>query len=314
MVSDIQVLRQEEVADKTIARIRERYMNPTDIWGYSWGFDLLDKETGGIQHKDGNGANELTILAARSNAGKSSFGVSVGISVAEQFKEQYPGLQVRIITLEMDADQMLQRLLGQLADVPLRSLNTGRMTPDELRRIEAAHRKLAKLPIAYVQGGNDIGMIEDFIRRKDGKSNQSCGFWILDHVGIVPSGVADRTGNHTFALGQISRQLHEIARQYAPGLVLSQLNRESLKRKDPTPTLTDIYQSDKLVQDADKVLLLHRPEMFEERGDVDEEQDELSFCIVGKNRSGRAGRKLPMAFSPRVALWGDLPVEGELDE
>ncbi len=305
------VVRQAVVAERTLTKIRARFMDPKEIWGVPYGFDLLDHATGGIHAVEDSGTNELAILAARSNVGKSSLAISIAINVATTYKKHYSGLQVRIITLEMSPDALMKRTLGQLADVPLWRLNTGRMDLSELGRIEKAERKLASLPISYIEGSYDINAIEDFITRKDTKTNQNCGYFILDHVGIVPSDTANRTANHTFALGQISRQLHHVARKTCPGLVLAQLNRDSLKRKDPTPNASDIAQSDKILQDADLVLLLHRPEMFGERRDNDDESSEIAYCIIEKNREGAAGRKLPMSFTPRLALWGDLPQQEE---
>ena len=308
------VVRQDKVSEKALARIRARYMDPKDVWGTPYGFDILDKATGGIHSIEDSGTNELIILAARSNVGKSSFAITVAIAVALHYKKHYPGLQVRIITLEMSPEALYQRTVCQLADVNFWKAQTGHMEKRELDRIEKADKMLKALPITYIEGSQDINAIEDFITRGDTKTNQKCGFFIIDHIGIVPSDVTNRTGNHTFGLGQISRQLHHIARSNCPGMVLSQLNRDSLKRKDPTPTASDIYGADKIMQDADVLLLLHRPEMFGEKPETDEDTDEVAYCIIEKNREGRAGRRLPMSFASRVALWGDLPEQEEIPE
>lgn len=297
------VTRQSAVSQTAMDLIQRRELNPTDVWGIPYGFDLLDRATGGIHTKEDSGTNELTVLGARSNVGKSSFGVSVAINVAMEFKRSYPGLQVRIITLEMSPAAMYRRTIGQLADVPFHKINTGRTSPEERKRLRKADAKLKTLPITYIEGSYDMGAITEFISRHDTQTDQDCGYFVLDHIQIVPSDVANRSGNHTFALGQISRQLHHLARQYCPGMVLAQLNREMLRRKDATPNAGDLAQSDKILQDADVVLLLHRPEMATETTDG---SDEIGYCIIEKNREGAAGRRLPMSFTPRTALWGDI--------
>ena len=308
MTARFSVVRQSAVSERTMELVRKRYMSPSDVWGYSWGFDALNQKTGGIHAKEDSGTNELTILGARSNVGKSSFAQTVSVNLAMQFAEEYPGLQVRVISLEMSPAALYRRAVGQLAGVRLWNMMTGRLTPDELRRLEKADRKLSKLPISYIEGSHDIGAIEEFIAREDTKTGQKCGYFVLDHIQIIPSTDANRTGNHTWALGNISRQLHHIAREHCPGLVLAQLNRESLKRKDATPNASDIAQSDKILQDADLVLLLHRPELFEDTPN-DSDGEELALCIIEKQREGPAGIKLPMGFDKKTAMWTNLPEE-----
>ena len=141
MTARFSVVRQSAVSERTMELVRKRYMSPSDVWGYSWGFDALNQKTGGIHAKEDSGTNELTILGARSNVGKSSFAQTVSVNLAMQFAEEYPGLQVRVISLEMSPAALYRRAVGQLAGVRLWSMMTGRMTPDELRRLEKADRK-----------------------------------------------------------------------------------------------------------------------------------------------------------------------------
>jgi replicative DNA helicase len=146
---------------------------------------------------------------------------------------------------------------------------------------------------------------------------------MIDHIGLVPT-EASKNSNSSFILGNVSRALHSIARDYAPGYVLAQLNRESAKRKDPTPTFADLYGSDRIMQDTDNLLLLHRPEMYIESGGEEPEnklvtedvgdEEEVAVVIIEKQRDGAAGKRIPMNYIPKYALWADLQTEEYDDE
>src|SRR5262249_12850307 len=65
-------------------------------------------------------------------------------------------------------------------------------------------------------------------------------------------------------VAQISRRLKFLARELQiPVMALAQVNRSSEDRQDHKPRLADLRESGSLEQDADTVMLLHRPEMYE---------------------------------------------------
>jgi replicative DNA helicase len=70
-----------------------------------------------------------------------------------------------------------------------------------------------------------------------------------------------------------------------PIVVLSQLSRESDKRSDHRPQLSDLRDSGSLEQDADVVLFVHRPAVYGET----EENRNLAEVHIGKQRNGPTG-------------------------
>ncbi|GHO45158.1 DnaB-like helicase C-terminal domain-containing protein [Ktedonospora formicarum] len=306
---------QADAIDRTLETLEYRYMHPTHVWGYRSGFERLDVKTGGIRFRSDEipgEANELTVVAGRSGVGKSSFGMSVAINVARTFQKEYPGLQVRISLLEMEPETCMKRLIGQIAGVPIKSLSSGYYSPEERRRVQKAGKILKDLPIVYMRGAHNVDKIRDFVTVKS-KTGMACGFWLVDHIGLVPTDLANKTGNQSFSLGQVSRALHDLARNYAPGYVLAQLNRESMKRKDPRPTAADLYGSDRIMQDTDNLILLHRPELYAEKSPIDAmSEGEVAEAIIEKQRDGEANIIVPMTYIPRYALWNDLKDEEEI--
>jgi replicative DNA helicase len=82
-------------------------------------------------------------------------------------------------------------------------------------------------------------------------------------------------------VNEISQSLKEMAVEYnLPVFALHQLSRENEKEKRP-PRMDDLRDSGCLEQDADKVLLIHRPERHDANGAAD--------IYIEKNRAGPTG-------------------------
>ena len=74
-----------------------------------------------------------------------------------------------------------------------------------------------------------------------------------------------------------------------PVLTLSQLARDSEKRTNHRPVLSDLRDSGSIEQDADIVLFLYREDYYSAENEPGQETDRNSGeCIVAKNRHGEA--------------------------
>src|SRR6202007_3102175 len=86
-------------------------------------------------------------------------------------------------------------------------------------------------------------------------------------------------------VANISRRLEFMARELEiPVVALAQVNRSSEDRQDHRPRLADLRESGAIEQDADTVMLLHRPELHEPGTN-----EGLVEIIVGKQRNGPTG-------------------------
>lgn len=296
------ILTNEDVYKETQEYINRRRSNPTNVWGYSWGFEDLDYETGGIQWE---GTSEMTVIAARPAIGKSAFGIKVALHVAAQFHQCFPGLETRIILLEMEPIMCYLRIISQITGIGMRKIQRGFTTHDENQVIDDASAMVSRLPIRWIRGRHDVEVIGEIVAT-EASNGKRCGFWMLDHVGIIPTQAAKRGGNASFAIGEVSTALFQICRTYAPGLILCQLNRDADKGKDKEPGAEHVYGSDRILQDTDNLIILHRPEKELRTAEEVKPAIEVAFLYVAKQRNGPDNLKLPVGYMPSRAAWNDL--------
>ena len=85
-------------------------------------------------------------------------------------------------------------------------------------------------------------------------------------------------------ISDMTRAMKLLARELnVPIILLAQLNRGPETRTDHTPMIADLRESGSIEQDADMVLLLYRPQVY------DSTLDNTSDVIIAKHRHGPTG-------------------------
>ena len=115
------------------------------------------------------------------------------------------------------------------------------------------------------------------------KLRQNLGLIVVDYIQLIDS--EDSRDSRQEQIAKISRRLKTLARElHVPVIALSQLNRAVESREDRRPRMADLRESGAIEQDADMVLLLHRPEYYDPN-----DQPGIAEIIVAKNRNGPTG-------------------------
>ena len=83
-------------------------------------------------------------------------------------------------------------------------------------------------------------------------------------------------------------------------IALSQLNRAVENREDRRPRMADLRESGAIEQDADLVLLLHRPEYYDPN-----DQPGVAELIIAKNRNGATGQ-VKLTFLKNITRFENL--------
>ncbi|MCC5889765.1 MAG: replicative DNA helicase [Alkalibacterium sp.] len=269
----------ESVLRETINNIDELFQNDDEITGLSTGYKMLDQMTAGL-HED-----ELIILAARPGVGKTAFALNVAQNIGTKTNEN-----VAIFSLEMGAEQLVNRMLCAEGTINASNLRTGQLTEEEFEKLFVAMGSLSKANI-YIDDTPGIRTAE--IRAKCRRLKQekgNIGLIVIDYLQLIEgSGKESRQQE----VSEISRQLKKLAKELSvPVIALSQLSRSVEQRQDKRPILSDLRESGSIEQDADIVAFLYREDYYrneDEDGEEEQQDENVVEVILEKNRSGARG-------------------------
>lgn len=245
------------------------------------GFFELDEILGGFQKSD------LIIIAARPSMGKTAFAMSAARNAAIDHH-----VPIGVFSLEMSTIQLATRLISAEARINAHNVRTGKFRAEEGAKISRTVHKLSKAPI-YIDDTPGISILELRAKARRLKNEKNCGLIIVDYLQLVnPSSSMESRERE---ISSISRSLKALAKELnIPVIALSQLNRAVESRSDKKPMLSDLRESGSIEQDADVVLFLYRPEMYQITtfgpGEMQGESTEgIAEVIVGKQRNGPTG-------------------------
>ena len=263
------------ILESAFNRIDDLHKHGDQFRGIPTGFSDLDAILAGLQKSD------LLIIAARPSVGKTSFALDIARHVAVREKAA-----VAMFSLEMGADQLVDRMLAAEANVDLWRLRTGRLKSEgdnnDFQRIGEAMGILseAKLFIDDTASANIMEM-RTMARRLQAEHN--LGLIIIDYLQLMEG----RGGpNRVQEISEISRGLKNLARELnIPIIALSQLSRSVESRSPQIPKLSDLRESGSIEQDADVVLFLYR----EDREKPDTPNKGIVKIIISKHRNGPVG-------------------------
>lgn len=241
--------------------------------GLLTGFKILDSMLGGLQ--PGN----LIIVAGRPSMGKTALALDVLRYAA--LREKVP---CALFSLEMSHFDIVQRMLSAEARVDSQSLRTGRLGSrgwDSLTRVVGS---LSEAPV-WVDDSAALSIMEIRAKARRLKAEHNIGVLMVDYLQLVSGG--GRSESRQIEISDISRGLKALAKELAiPVVAMSQLSRKPEERHgSKRPQLSDLRESGAIEQDADVVLLLFRPGMY----DKEKNEEGATELIIAKQRNGPTG-------------------------
>ena len=265
-----------DILDTHMQMVETRSQTDGFVTGLSTGFVGLDKITTGLH--EGN----LIILAARPAMGKTALALNIAKYVAA--KEGKPAV---IFSLEMGAEELIERMLASEGMVPAYHLKTGNLSTDEWKRLVQAQSNLYNAPI-FVNDMAGIRISE--IRSNARKLTQEMGglgIIIIDYLQLITGSKGE---NRQQIVSEISRELKILAKDLkVPVIALSQLSRAVEQRQEKRPMLSDLRESGSIEQDADIVAFLYREAYYQKEQADSQEANNVTELILEKNRHGSLG-------------------------
>lgn len=281
------------VVEVTLDKITKLYENKAGLTGLPTGFRDLDHMTSGLQPSD------LILVAARPSMGKTAFTLNIAQNVGVRQHKT-----VAFFSLEMSQEQLVQRLLCQIAHIDSQKLRTGQLNSDEeWTRLTDACDKLYESPI-YIDDTPGISVAEMRSKARRLKSEHGLDLIIVDYLQLMQGRNAESRQQE---ISEISRSLKALARELkVPLIALSQLSRSVESRQDKRPMLSDLRESGALEQDADIVSFLYREDYY----DKETENQHITEVILAKHRNGPVG-SVKLYFKNEFTLFLNLDTQHE---
>ena len=220
---------------------------------------------------------------------------------------QHVGVNLRgavlVLSLEMSAPQLVQRMLCAEAKVDSQAVRTGYLSSSDWARLTSAAGRLSEARI-FIDDSPGLTVLEARAKARRMKSEHGLDLLVIDYLQLMRgrSGIENRQQE----ISEISRSLKALAKELTvPVVALSQLSRavEARSQRDFRPQLSDLRESGALEQDSDLILFLYRQSLYKE--DLPPDEANIAEVIIGKQRNGPIGT-VKVVFLPQYARFENI--------
>ena len=260
----------QPILTQAIQNLEKMQSKKGSVVGIPSGIIDLDNVTAGFRKSD------LIVIAGRPSMGKTALALSIARNAALESK-----VPTAIFSLEMSSDQLAQRLLSSEARIDGQKARTGRLQTARWKDVVIASGKLADAPL-FIDDTAALSILDLRSRARRLKREENIGLLVVDYLQLMQG--PRRSENRQQEISYITQSLKALAKELdIPVIALSQLSRAVESRTNKRPVLSDLRESGAIEQDADLVIFLYRPYVYDDKK-VD--QKGLAYLIVAKQRSG----------------------------
>jgi replicative DNA helicase len=264
-----------DLVQSSFATIEKLQQNKGAITGVPSGFPDLDEMTTGFHPGD------LVVVAARPSMGKTSLVLNIAQHVGT-----HTAMTVGFFSLEMSKEQLFMRMLTSEARIDAHRFRSGYLSEKDYGRLSHALGTLAEAKV-FIDDTASIGVLEMRAKARRLQKEHGLDLLIIDYLQLMQG--RGRFESRQQEVSAISRSLKGLAKELScPVIALSQLSRAPEGRTDHRPQLSDLRESGAIEQDADLVLFIYRPEVYDKEETRPEDQG-IAEIIVGKQRNGPIG-------------------------
>ena len=249
------------------------------------------------------GPADLVLIGARPGMGKTTFAMNIAVNAAKSSKKT-----VCVFSLEMSAEQLVNRMLSSEAMVDGHLLRTGEIRPEDWQRLADASAVLAGCDILIDDtSGVTVTDMKAKLRRV-----KNLGLVVVDYLQLMQSSKVIE--NRVQEVADISRNLKIMAKELSvPIICCAQLSRGPESRTVKKPMLSDLRDSGAIEQDADVVMFLYREEYYKDAEGSKASKTEIDAnsaeVIIAKNRHG-ALKDVKMGWNGQFSKFVTLDQSG----
>ena len=261
--------------------------------GVPTGFRDIDDVTQGLQ------PGQMVVVAAM---GKSTLGIDFARAAA-----LHHNMTSIVFSLEMSKVELAQRIISAETNIPLAAMRRADdITADRWNTLNNFWNKLQNAPL-FIDDSPNMSLMEIRAKCRRLKQTNDLKLVVIDYLQLMSSG--KQVESRQQEVSEFSRALKLLAKELeVPVVALSQLNRGPEMRNDKKPQLSDLRESGSIEQDADVVLLVHRPDFYDK-----EDRPGEADIIMAKHRNGPT-ETFHLAFLGAYSKFKDMPQDYNSDQ
>jgi replicative DNA helicase len=220
---------------------------------------------------------------------------AIGLQIVRNLVKK--GLYIPFISLEMSDKQLLARLISSESKINSHKLRKPKlMTDEEYLLYKKTLNDINSLPL-QIEELKYIQEIRSYCRQLKSKNKLDALF--VDYIQLMLT--MKKTNNRNEELGDISRNLKAISKEFnIPVVALAQLNRAT-EKENREPRLSDLRECGDIEQDADNVIFLHKESDADDLAEIQKRK-----VIIAKQRNGATGY-FPLMFEGKTFNFYNVP-------
>lgn len=259
-----------DVMNSVFGMMEKALKSQDGLIGISSGFENIDRFTSGFQPQD------LIVVAAPPSCGKTT--LTLNFAEYSAFLSPEPK-RVLFFSLEMSAEQLMQKMIASLGNVYLNKVRNGSALVDCVAFLGKAQETIQGRQKYFRiddKGGQTVAEMQARAKRTAMRLG-GLDLIVVDYLHkIEAEGESDvaQIRNKIRGMKNMAKKMN------CPVIVLSQLNRGLIGR----PEMKNLLGSSAIEQEGDLIIFLYDEDYEGNRGD-----HSLTEAIIAKNRMGETG-------------------------
>jgi replicative DNA helicase len=234
----------------------------------------------------------VVVVAGATSSGKSSLALQIADQVA------CAGQTVAFFSLEMSGDELGTRILAERSKLEQRTIEAGPATPKMVEDLRLHLKKIKGMKL-FIDDNPASTPLDVQARSRQIQMHHGLDLVVVDYLQLLSPGGSGSRRSREQEVASMSRALKVAARSLGvPVILLSQLSRRHLD-ENRKPELRDLRESGSIENDADCVLMVHRPDLTQSHTDL----------LVRKQRQGPLG-SLALEFDGSTTRFSEVDTTG----
>jgi len=235
----------------------------------------------------------LIVVAGRPAMGKTALVLNILSNIC--FDQNMP---VGFISLEMGADQLVERMLSIRTGVAGEKIKRGTFSDEDYEKLKEEDEKLRKVNFfIHDQAVSTVSQVVSRARRL--KDEEDIRILAIDYIQLL--GTDSGNDSRQYEVAEVSRTLKRLAMELKiPVIIIAQLSRKVEERTIKRPLMSDLRDSGQIEQDADAILFVYRREYY----DPTDKKGQAEI-ILSKNRHGPI-TSVNLSFRSECGAFGNL--------